>query len=228
MKLGLISDIHSNLVALEEVLARLKDVDRIFCAGDIVGYNPWPNEVIELIREDDRIVSVMGNHDLAVLTGDVSFFNPIAARAVLWTRERLTRDNIEFLRNLPKKLELELEGMRIFLCHGSPADPIDEYVFPNVSDSRLRFLISLANSDILVMGHTHVPMLRFIDERLVLNPGSVGQPRDFDPRASFAVLELPEMSVDIIRVEYDVQKVSEKILEEGLPIELAERLCYGW
>jgi len=130
MLIGLIADIHSNLPALSAVLEHM-DVDEILCAGDIVGYYPYPNEVIEAVKKH-KIVSIRGNHDVAVVTGDTSWFNPLAASAVEWTRNNISPKNMTFLKKLPEKLTFE----DIAIFHGSPVDP-DEYVYPMTSPARL-------------------------------------------------------------------------------------------
>ncbi len=220
-RLNLIADVHGNLPALEAVLDELPKAKTLHL-GDVVGYNPYPKEVIELLQER-RIASVMGNHDNAVLTGDVSWFNPVAARAILWTREHLSEEELAYLASLPLEIKNE-----VCAVHGSPRRRLEEYVFPDYPDEALSAFLKLAGRRILAMGHTHVPFWRRVGDALVVNPGSVGQPRDGDARASFASIDLSTLEVEIVRVEYDISRVAREILRAGLPAVLAQRLFEGY
>lgn len=230
MRIAVLSDIHSNLAALEAVLDDLPEVDELLCSGDLVGYGAEPNEVIDLVRKE-QIRCVMGNHDYAAVTGDVRGMNHLAAQAALWTHRVLTEENRKFLRSLPLESKIKLSGKTVYLTHGSPRDPLWEYVFPDISNSSLLEIMREVEADISVFGHTHVPMLRKIFGKLVLNPGGVGQPRDFDARAGYAILELDEKeepTIQFKRVKYDIDRTARKIREAGLPEELAARLYFGW
>ena len=228
MKLGIIADIHSNLTALKAVLKHMPRVDSLICAGDLVGYAAEPNEVVELVSEKG-IPTVMGNHDYAAVTGDVSSFNPWAARAALWTADKLKRENVGYLRKLPEHMNFEFGGKRVYVVHGSPRDPLFEYVFPDVSNRVLAELTRDIEADVVIIAHTHVPMVREVMGKLILNPGGVGQPRDRDPRASYAVLTLDgEIEARVERVEYDIEDAARKIAQAGLPSELGTRLYFGW
>ena len=221
--LALISDIHGNLPALKVVLERIEDADAILCAGDLVGYNPWPNEVIWEIKMRN-IPCIRGNHDRAVIYDDYSRFNPYAATAASWTRAQLTEENMKYLYSLKDNLILEVEGKRIAVHHGAPFDE-DRYIYPaDVTEE----LLGYDNADILVLGHTHVPFVKVFDSGVIINPGSVGQPRDGDPRASYALVDLKNRKYEIKRVEYPIDEVYEKIIEEGLPAFLGERLYIGY
>jgi putative phosphoesterase len=227
MKIGLIADPHSNLAAFKAVLEDMPRVDQIICVGDLVGYAAEPNEVIDLVRSK-RIQAVMGNHDYAAVTRDVRGFNSLAAQAALWTADKLSKENVKFLSNLPTQLRLDLKK-KIYVVHGSPRDHLNEYVFPDYSNRELARAIEGVDAEVVVLGHTHVPMKRMIMGKLIVNPGSVGQPRDRDPRASYAVLTLgEEVGVTYRRTEYDVEVTAGKIKLEGLPEELAARLFFGW
>jgi putative phosphoesterase len=228
MKIGLIADPHSNLAALKAVLKDMPRVDQLICVGDLVGYAAEPNEVVELARVK-RMRVVMGNHDYATVTRDVRGFNPLAAQAALWTAEHLHRENLEYLSNLPTHLTLTYGKRRFYVVHGSPQDPLNEYIFPDTSNRVLAELLRDLDADIIMLGHTHMPMERVIFGKLVINPGGVGQPRDRDPRASYAILNLgEEVKVSFHRVDYDVKITAEKIETAGLPSELATRLFFGW
>lgn len=224
LRVALIADVHSNLQALEAVARRIKDigVDKVFCAGDIVGYGARPNECVSLVKNLADL-SVYGNHELAVLTGDTIWMNPHAAKAALWTRGALDRDSKDFLSQLEVEKRVQVDDLGLAMFHGS-VDSAIEYVFEEQVDESL---IERARCEILVLGHTHVPYVRRLRQGLVVNPGSVGQPRDRDPRASFAVLETEPMGCRIERVAYDTSAAWKDILEAGLPEFLAERLLIG-
>jgi len=218
--IGLLSDVHGNLPALEAVLDDMPEVDGIVNAGDVVGYNPYPGECVEKVR-DHSMVTVKGNHDRAV-AGDVSFgFHSDAGRAVEWTRERLGDEEIDWLGDLPQETETDFGGTRVKVVHGAPGAP-DRYTYPRDFSPSL-----LEGEDTLVLGHTHVQAKREYDEGIVVNPGSVGQPRDNDPRAAYALLDEDDREVEIRRVEYPISDVQEEVRRAGLPESLAERLERG-
>jgi putative phosphoesterase len=224
MRLGVISDVHGNRVALEAVLDDLPDVDRLVCAGDVVGYNPWPADCVAAMR-DRSIPTVMGNHDRAV-AGETPFrFNSMAAAGVDYARERLDDDGLAWLADLPS--ERAVAGGRVKLVHGHPDDP-DRYTYPEEFSARM-----LQGEDLLVTGHTHVQGHRVFEDGVVMNPGSVGQPRDGDPKSGYAVVELSEgsggdaVTVEERRVAYDVDEVVTAVEEAGLPARIGTRLYEG-
>jgi putative phosphoesterase len=228
MRIGVIADPHSNLAALQAVLKQMPKVDDIICAGDLVGYGAEPNEVIDLVNRR-RVRAVLGNHDHGAITRDVAGFNPFAEKAVLWTADKLSKENVRYLRGLREELTLTFGSKRIHVVHGSPRDHLFEYVFPETPNRELLELTRNVNADIIILGHTHLPMQRVIQGKLVLNPGGVGQPRDRDPKASYMILTLgDEVSVKHERVEYDIERTAKKIEAAGLPSELATRLYFGW
>ena len=229
MKIVVISDIHSNLDAFEAVIAKLPEYDELFCLGDLVGYGPQPNEVVERLRQLRPSAVLMGNHDYAVVTGDTEGFSSRAAEAVKWTSKKIAHQHHEYLATLQPSARLEKGGKRLGLFHGSPSNPLTEYILPGLTDSAARNLIARSGAEVVLLGHTHVPMAYSFGGNIIGNPGSVGQPRDGDPRASFATLTISEgqLSFDIIRVEYDVDSVADKIVQTGLPRFLAERLYVG-
>ena len=195
MQLAVVSDIHSNKVALDAVLDDLPPVDGIVCAGDVVGYNPWPAACLDVVR-DRAVPTVMGNHDRAVATGTAFRFNSMAGAGVEHAREQLDDDAVAWLRDLPDARTV-VDG-RVKLVHGHPDDP-DRYTYPEEFAPSM-----LDDEDVLVLGHTHVQGHEVFDEGIVLNPGSVGQPRDGDPRAAYALLDLDDLSVEERRVAYDI------------------------
>jgi putative phosphoesterase len=218
MNVGVLSDIHSNRIAFEAVLADAPELDALVCAGDVVGYNPWPAECVAMVRERE-IPTVMGNHDRAVASGTAFRFNSMAKAGVEHARQRLTEDQREWLAGLPNE-RLAFDG-RVKVVHGHPDDP-DHYTRPEEFSPAL-----LDDEDVLVMGHTHVQHHEVYDEGVVLNPGSVGQPRDGDPRAAYAILDLDDLSVEERRVEYDVEAVQAAVADTGLPSRVGSRLSEG-
>ncbi len=224
MLIGIIADVHSNAVALKAVLSALdaSGAGKILHAGDIIGYNPYPDETIELFKKN-RIISIMGNHDRALVTGDVSGFNPYAAAALEWTRCVTSPDNAGYIAGLKNTESITEDAKRIMMVHGSPYD-FDEYVYPeNVSPD----LLSAVNCDILVLGHTHIQFKKEFPEGVIVNPGSVGQPRDGNPDAAFAVLDTASGKIELKRASYDIEKVIEDMLAAHLPEKLAFRLRAG-
>ena len=226
-RLAVISDVHANLEAFEAVLAEAQGLD-VFCLGDLVDYGANPNEVVEVIRRRG-IMCVMGNHDWAALSGDTSLFNARAAMSSIWTRAHLTSQNLEFIRTLAPELRTSFEAAEAYFTHGSPDDRLWEYVDPRTHSDLFGHYLAKLQVRVIGLGHTHVPYAWKEEGKVVFNPGSVGQPRDGDPKASFAVLSFDEQEVrvEIRRVEYDIQKAAEKIREAGLPESHASRLFSG-
>jgi predicted phosphodiesterase len=242
-KVLVISDVHGNLTALEAVLADAGTVDEVWCLGDIAGYGPNPNECIERIRALPGLTCMMGNHDYAAI-GDMPLqvFNADAKKALVWQRDILTNTSREFLRTLFQKPKVCGDAT---LVHGSPRDPIWEYIM-NTMMARLN--LDFFTTSWCLVGHSHFqavfqyhvendemsikvpgPAERYaLKERAILNPGSVGQPRDRDPRAAYAIFH-PEPAIwEPHRVEYDIKSVQKRILDAGLPPRHAERLAGGW
>ena len=228
MRLLVLGDIHSNLTALERVLEDAEGWDLALCLGDVVGYGPDPGECVSRVRRME-MRCVAGNHDAAVVSGETWGFNPYAAAAVHINRRLLGPEAIRWLRGLPGHLNLELERVGVALYHGSPRDPLNEYIFPQEAYAWAGRLLEMAGADLLLLGHTHVPYLVEVEGGCLANPGSVGQPRDGDPRASYMLIDLEggEVSISHRRVEYDIDEVAERMRRIGLPEFLASRLYYG-
>ncbi|MEP7003107.1 MAG: metallophosphoesterase family protein [Chloroflexota bacterium] len=222
MTVALLSDVHANLVALEAVLGALPPVDGVWVMGDTVGYGPDPQDTLALLRERGALI-VAGNHDRAVATGvGLELFNPVARSAAELHRSWLSAEDKDLLGELPLTLE-PAAGYEI--CHGSPRDPLWEYVF----DGRIATAAMTATgATYCCVGHTHVAA-KFLtgDGKFMVNPGSVGQPRDGDPRASYALLDVAAASVEFHRVEYDIGETQRRMRARGLPEPLAERLRFG-
>lgn len=223
MKIAFIGDIHANLPALQNVFEALDNIsaDRVFCAGDIVGYYPYPDEVIRLLRRR-RIKSVMGNHDCAVVTGDVSRFNPYAAKAIEWTRANISQKSLEYLSELPVQLKIK----DVSIAHGTPRS-FNDYIYPETPKWMLAAMLVEIKAKALVLGHTHIQWSCPLKEGIILNPGSVGQPRDRNPNAAFAVFDTKTKEVEFHRVAYDIHRVVEATIDAGLPDFLAYRLLTG-
>jgi putative phosphoesterase len=222
MKLAILSDIHSNLEALDAVLADIekRGIKHIIVAGDIVGYGPNPNECIQRLRKTGAMC-VRGNHDdQAVKMDDIDWFNDFAKVALIWTSKHLTETSKAWLSKLP----LIRKVGNIFVVHGSPLEPLKEYVYEN---DPLEKHVDSVNMPIIVMGQTHIPYARFVNKTLVINPGSVGQPRDRNPNACYCVLDNDSLKAEIVRIRYDIDAVEKKMKKAGLPAVLAGRLHYG-
>ena len=227
-RVAFISDVHSNLEALEAVLDEVGKM-KVYCCGDIVGYGASPNEVVRVLR-DIGATCVLGNHDRASLSGDVGDFNPRAGMAAVWTSQHLNDESRAFLVSLPREVTTELWGKRVYMAHGSPDDPMWEYVLPSTHTDLFDYYLQKVNADVIALGHTHLAFQWRSDAGgLVFNPGSVGQPRTGDTRASFAILsvESGEARVEARQVEYDIERAAKKILESGLPPSLATQLLSG-
>ena len=240
MRYAIISDIHANLEAFCAVLERIDemDVDQIVCLGDVVGYNASPNECVALMRERN-IQTVLGNHD-AVACGieEPWGFNPVALAAAVWTREALTEENLEWIRNLPDMLNFE----SFVTVHGAPKNR-NTYLFtwedilPHLS------FLEEQNCNICFIGHTHSPGIFSTDgvysvdddskfalgtgKSFFINPGSVGQPRDGNPHAAFGILDIEENTFEQVRLKYPIEKAAKRVIEANLPQFLAERLSLG-
>lgn len=218
MNVGVVSDVHGNRIALEAVLEDMPDVAVVVNAGDVVGYNPWPAECVEAIRQRE-IPTVMGNHDRVVAQGSTFRGNELARAGVEHAKRALDDAQREWLAGLPRERTV-LDG-RIKLVHGHPENP-DRYTYPEEFRPAL-----LGEEDVLVMGHTHVQGAAGFPEGVVLNPGSVGQPRDGDPRAAYAVVDPTTREVDLRRVEYDIEHVIDAVEAAGLPLRIGSRLREG-
>ena len=251
MILGIVSDPHANLFALQAVLDDVDHVspDELLCLGDFVGYGPNPNEVVELLRERCRI-SLVGNHDLTVLGAPgIPRMNRVAEAAAEWTSKVITSES----RSLLESLAPSASFRGIELAHASPRSPVTEYVL-DAGTAEANF--NEKDFRIAIVGHTHVPAAFWLVDgriglskfssprdgraiafrapgepgaaRVLLNPGSVGQPRDRDPRASWATFDLDTQEFVVRRVEYAIEKTQRAIQQAGLPEALAERLASGW
>ncbi len=242
MRCAIIADIHANLAAFKAVLADIQEkggVDEIWNLGDVVGYGPEPKECIELLKEV-KAVGVVGNHDLgAVGKLDLTYFNEAAAEACRWTAAQLTPADVLYIERQPRTLE---KG-DFFLVHGSPSNPVLEYVLSTgVAEKSFGYF----KTKFCLVGHTHEPAAYKEEDgkcvsvhvtpnigmvlqhnRMIVNPGGVGQPRDGDPRAGYAIYDSEGHILKPYRVEYNVRATQDKMVRAGLPISLVTRLEVG-
>lgn len=243
MRILVMSDIHANYTALEAVLSDAGDVDETWCLGDLVGYGPDPNAVVEEMREIKNLTCLMGNHDVAVI-GKMSLetFNGDARRSLIHHEKVLNASNLDFIRSLPSRSKVRGD---VTIAHGSPRDPLWEYILNSLT-ARLNF--DHFDTPWCFVGHSHIQSIFVKDEvldkvtveqtkpdvtlelhpKLILNPGSVGQPRDRDPRAAYAIYDTEARTWTPRRVMYNIAEVQGRIREAGLPEKHAARLAEGW
>jgi len=240
MRYGIIADIHGNLEAFESALRALsrEKIDKYLCVGDIIGYGADPHECIKMTRALGAL-TVIGNHE-AACSGlmNIDYFNDEARAAVIWTKQNLKKDDFVFL----KKADLTYTNAHLTMVHGTLPEP-SEFNYMRSRDAA-RETLGLMKTNICFVGHTHVPGIFSVKggrlkyfceektkiakgEKLIVNAGSIGQPRDGDPRSCYSVYDTDSRVVELKRVAYDVEKAQKKILEAGLPGFLAERLGAG-
>jgi predicted phosphodiesterase len=237
---AVISDVHANAAALRSVLSdiRKRRIQSIFFLGDAVGYGPEPNESVGLLKSECKTI-IAGNHDWGVLgLTETGSFNEYARIALAWTRGVLTADNQEILRTSP--LKSEISEMNITLVHATPCEPEKWHYLLTLSDAEINF--KYMHTDICFIGHSHRPFIiemsltgelktnkqemhKTEGSRYIINAGSIGQPRDGDPRACYALMD--ESRIELVRVGYDIQSTQKKMSDAGLPHTLIERLSYG-
>lgn len=240
MRTLVVSDIHANLNAFQAVLAAAGTVDQVWFLGDIVGYGPDPNECVELLQQQPELKALMGNHDAALMDYiSIDRFNGEAADAVRVQKSLVSKETIDFLETLHFKIELG----DLTLTHGSPRNPVWEYV---LSTAVAKENFEHFKTDGCLIGHSHIPVIFVMGEdgsvrtllpghgdrwkaagRFILNPGSVGQPRNFDPRASYVIWDDDEGTWGFYRVEYDFEPVQDRIVALGIPPRQASRLRTG-
>ncbi|MEI7989862.1 MAG: metallophosphoesterase family protein [Chloroflexota bacterium] len=241
MKALVLSDIHANQPALEAVLADAKAFDTVWILGDLTGYGAAPNECITRVRSLPQVLCLTGNHDTAVLNLiGIEDFNDEARQAVTWTAGVISKSNIEYLSS---RLDREVADS-CTLVHASPRHPVWEYILDTYT-AKINF--NYFNTDLCLIGHTHIPSIfRLLGNhhikleipspgkpiqlkgRVILNPGSVGQPRDHNPSASYMILDTENHTCEYYRVAYDIRAAQERILEAGLPPNHAYRLAMGY
>ncbi|MDQ7065204.1 MAG: metallophosphoesterase family protein [candidate division KSB1 bacterium] len=241
MRYGLISDIHGNLEALTVVIKELekRNVDEVLCLGDIIGYGPDPEECVDLVKRYANVI-LAGNHDYAAMgILDISYFNPHARRAIEWTAGQISDETRKFLKERPLMMVYD----DFTIVHATPAEPEKWNYILSLEDAADNF--AHFHNQVCFIGHSHVPVIIAKDkrgkisvrkgqeiqlqdsEKYIINIGSVGQPRDLDPRAAFAIFDTETKHYELLRAAYDIQTTQQKILKKGLPYFLAERLAKG-
>ena len=240
MRYAVISDVHANLEALETVFKDIKkrDVDEILFLGDAVGYGPNPNECLDLLKKNCKIL-LAGNHDWAAIgLTDIQYFNEYAKAAILWTREVLTPDSRRLIKSLPVTKDIKKENL--LLVHSTPKEPEAWHYLLTLWDAEINF--HFFSHRICMIGHSHLPFViervpsgEMIThkheahlgkhERYIINAGSVGQPRDRDPRTCYALFG--DDALEFVRLEYAIEKTQKKMHDAGLPLMLIERLSHG-
>jgi len=237
-RIAIFSDIHANLPALEAVMADMdeRSLPTRYCLGDLVGYATFPNEVIHAIRERD-IPCIMGNYDLGVGNNSDdcgcaykdAHSEALGKLSIAWSNAHTTEENKAYLRALPAQIPLQLGDLRLMLVHGSPRR-VNEYLYEDRPDASLERLLDMVESDVLLCGHTHIPYHRTLPSgRHVINEGSVGKPKDGDPRACYVVLEASgkDLSIEFVRVPYDIERAAHAIEAGDMPHEYANMLRAG-
>lgn len=237
MKMAVISDMHSNLYALEAVLKDIeaRGIKAVYCAGDLVGYGPRPNEVIDLIR-NKKIPAVMGNYDDAIgnmrLICGCDYKDEESLRigegSIAWTRENTTDENKRWLRELPAEIRLSDPGLKMLMVHGSPR-ALNEYLYEDTPEEYLNELLAVSGTDVLICGHTHLPYAKRVNDGFVINAGSAGKPKHGNPNVTYAVVDSRGglLQVDIVEIRYDFEKTAREIESSGLPAELAGMIRTG-
>jgi putative phosphoesterase len=234
MRYAFFSDIHSNIFALKAVLADVAavGVDQRFVLGDLVGYAPWPNEVLHRLR-DEAIPIVMGNYDDGTGFGrdecGCAYTHPVEKAlgdtGFAWTKAHTSATNTAWLRTLTPQIRFEADGLRFLLVHGSPRK-MNEYLYEDKPDSTFARIAAAANADVIVCGHTHRPYDKTVAGTRFINDGSAGKPKDGDPRACWALVETSAtaVTVEFRRVDYDIDAAAQGILASELPHEFAGQL----
>jgi putative phosphoesterase len=231
VKVALIGDMHGNLPALEAVLNHLgqRHVEAIWNIGDFVGYGPFPNEVVRLLRKHDAL-SIAGNYDTDVLAGPDKHQpkTPEKALAKRWAAEHLSKSSRRYLASLPQERRLSVAGKRVLLTHGSPESP-DEHLEPGTPEARLRELAAMSRADVIICGHSHMPFVRQVGKTWFINTGSVGRPDDGDPRACYAILDITPRKVQVrhYRLDYDIQGTIDAMRKHHLPEAFIQMIVRG-
>lgn len=237
MKIAIFADVHSNLLGLQAVLAdiRQRDVDATYCVGDLVGYGPRPNEVIDLLRQEN-IPTIMGNYDDAI--GNMRFIcgcdykneqaRQLGESSILWTKEHTSEENKVWLKKLPERLAFTAGGLKFLLVHGSPRQ-LNEYLFENTPEETLKQFLTENHCEVLVCGHTHLPYHKQVEGGHVINVGSAGKPKHGNANVGYALVDVTEGSlrVEFIQVTYDFEQTAREIEAVGLPKEFAEIIRTG-
>jgi len=227
MKLLVLSDIHANFPALKAVIDDVSSYDYAVFLGDSVDYGPNPNEVLEWIKENVDFV-LMGNHDKAVAYNIDCMCGERTHELSVYTRNEISlkllrEEYIKYLRSLPEKKIIDIEGYQIYAVHASPLNPLYGYAYPNMSEDRFKKMVLYESdqfevkkevtSDMILLGHTHIQFKKKVDNKIIVNPGSVGQPRDGDSRAAYAMIDLDNLNIDFFRTSYPIEETINSFLK---------------
>ena len=231
MLIGIISDIHANLMALKVVLDSLNDhnIDELWCTGDLVGYYTFPEECLQLLTLEDNPFMIKGNHDQSVATGIIpDYISYNAATSVFWTSQQLNKEYRRLIYSLPTMLRLIRSQKKILLIHGGFEYPLDEYLSNEKSDldNYIKFM-EFIDIDYLFLGHTHVPFIYTSRNKTIVTSGSVGQPRDGDKTSCYTLFDTQSGKITFHRAEYNLEPVIQGIYTQKLPKQLAYRLYDG-
>lgn len=245
MRIAFLSDVHGNIEALKTVLQDIDEqggVDIYCCNGDLIGYYPHPLESIDLVRETCGSRVIVGNHDEVVrvvrqedFEKQIEWFNHIAREALVWTRNQLLNtEQMQYIRSLDEQMEITQDSKKIKLVHGTPEEKWEYFLVYEGSrglmpEQKVRLRGWLKKWDLVVFGHTHIPFSYNFRGRIVLNPGSIGQPRDGDPRSSYAIVDLTgtKMKIEIRRVTYSIETTCTSLVKVNLDQSLCQRLYQG-
>lgn len=229
MKIAVISDIHGNYHALERVIQYIDDekVDSVICLGDFVGYGPMPNEAVETIRRRN-ILAISGNYDASVVAKEFVYIRDTETNSfsMPWTNAELKEENIQYLKNLPQQITIEVMGKTITFVHGSTRK-INEYLKEGSTEAEE--VMKQFNGDVLVCAHTHIPYVKECGGKLLINEGSVGKPKIGRPNSTFLMLNVDENGVqhEIVELEYDYEKTMKAMILKGFPEKLVESIKTG-
>jgi putative phosphoesterase len=226
-KVGVLSDIHANLYALQKVFqdGEERGIEVYLNAGDSIGFGPCPNEVLELLYEKN-VLSIIGNYDAQILAGKKNDAKGEKRMGYRFTAKELAISSKDYLGSLPRELRLEVAGKRLLVTHGSP-ESIEEHIYHGTSAKRLKNLACTAKADIIVLGHSHEQFCKDSNSACFVNPGSVGRPSDGNPQTAYAILSFSPFKIDFIRLDYDIEGAASALRKKGLPESFAQMLLRG-
>lgn len=229
MKIAIFSDVHGNLEALKTVLndIKSKNVDRVVCLGDLVGYGPFPNEVIDIVR-NENILNIIGNYDTAVVNNDIKYIqdNPLNREfALSWSVKEVSDANKKYLKRLPQDIIIVENGKVIKFVHGSTR-AVNEYLLEDTKEAKE--VMSELKEDVLVCGHTHLPYIKEYENKILINDGSVGKPKIGIPNITYIILNIEdEVKAEIVEIPYNYEETVKAMEERKFPQKLIDNIRYG-